>query len=183
MSTDRLLTALLASQPELDTEFDDDAFAAAVYHSLITGSPLANADIKQIWLCPEARGLYGMIRFDVAQRAKRRWTGRGLDLGVERLAAASNDGQTSTPEEIRARGFTVTTHQSQVDSRWLVSLVIEADIAAELPAGISVTLSDCGGLCWLAGPLDRMGGIDAWWPHAESPRQRLAVHRLLIDFV
>ncbi|WP_439545041.1 hypothetical protein [Sandarakinorhabdus sp.] len=182
MSADRLLAALLAGQPQPNTLFDDAAFASAVHHSLTSGVPLANADAMQIWLHPEARELYATIRTDLTRRAKRQWVGRGLDLSAERLAAASDDGESGVAEEIRARGFTVTTHQNKGDGRWLVSLLIEPEIASELPAGISVALSDSGGLGWLSGPLDRLGGIDAWWPHNESPRQRLAVHQLLIDF-
>jgi hypothetical protein len=184
MTAQRLLAALLASQPQPETELDEASFAAAVHDCLSRGQDLPPDLAALVWLRPDARRLYTHVRADIVRDFTRRWQAGGGAMGVERLAASAPvDEAGSAPEAITARGFTVTTHQDRGSGRWLISLVLEPDLAAEFPAGLGVELRDSGDLVWLSGSLDRLGGIDAWWPHEENPRQRLRHHQLQLAFV
>lgn len=184
MTSDRLLAALLAGQPQPEPPLDAERFVDDVHSHLSRGADLPADLTALIWLRPDARRLYAEVRHDLARSFAQRWQSRGGALTVERLAASGETpDQDSAPEEIRARGFTVTTHLDRTSGRWLISLVLEPEMAGELPQGLAVELRDSGDLLWLRGRLDRLGGLDAWWPHDGNPRRRLTIHQLQLAFI
>jgi hypothetical protein len=85
-------------------------------------------------------------------------------------------------ETFSASGVSMRMVHNAATGRWMITLQLTAEAFEELPAGISIKVSDSGGLVWLEGVLDRHGGLDGFWEDdTTGPRERLREHRLIID--
>jgi hypothetical protein len=174
----RLMAEVLDRQVEPDEPFDDLAFALRVREALRGSAELPDDLARMVWISPTARSIFLRLRAEALAAAKRRWSDRGFSTELERMAADSD----SDFETFSASGVSMRMVHNAATGRWMITLQLTAEAFEELPAGISIKVSDSGGLVWLEGVLDRHGGLDGFWEDdTTGPRERLREHRLIID--
>ena len=174
----KLMAEVLDQQFEPDVAYDDLDFAIRVRESLKGSMELPTDLARLVWISPNARSIYLRLRAEALAATRRRWSDRGFATELERMAADS-DGELDT---FSASGVLMRMIHNAATGRWMITLQVTAEAFGELPAGISIRVSDSGGLVWLEGVLDRHGGLDGFWEDETSgPRERLREHRLIID--
>lgn len=178
-SLSRLLDDVLDAQDEPDIEFDDLAFADSIEAALANDGDLPNDAATLIWRSPSARQIYLRMRRERAATLQRRWEERKFSSSLERYAAdSSQDSESFSTSEIVLR---IT--RSLGSDQWLVSVQLEPSAREVLPHGVTIRVSDKGGLTWIEGRLDERGGLDAFWEHAdETPSARARQHGLAFEF-
>lgn len=175
----RLVAEVLDDQIEEDHDFDDLDFAIQVRNALRVSMVLPGDLAALVWSSPLARSIYLRMRIEATARVRGQWALRGFATELVRLAADSDEDS----EAIAASGVIVRTTRSKATGGWIITLRLAVDAFEELPTGLSVRLSDKGGMTWLEGRLDSYGGLDGLWQDATiTPRERLRSHGLTIEF-
>jgi hypothetical protein len=174
-----LLAEVLELQSEPEEGFDDLDFASRVRAALAAGREPDREQTILIWRSPLARSIYRRLRAERARDFSARWRERGFATRVELLAAGSE----SDDDSFVASGLQFHMVRNFATGKWVLTLQLTPDSMEELPPGISVRVSDEGGLVWLDGKLDRQGSLDRFWEDPDStPRQRASKYGLKIEF-
>lgn len=174
-----LLPELLALQSEPDDNFDDVDIALRLRAALASGRELDSDLVDLIWRSPTVRSIYQRLKAEALKTFAQSWKGRGFATTIEPLAASSE----SDNDTFIIAGLQFHMVRNYATGKWVLTLQLTPDAMEDLTSGISVRVSDKGGLVWLDGKLDRQGSIDGFWEgHDNSPQERAALFGLNIDF-
>jgi hypothetical protein len=173
------LLAMVLNQQDDPAEFDCGAFELALFERMKRGLPPTADMAKAIWTIPAARAAYLGLRRARSRALRRAWNDNGYSAVAQYRAASSQ----AMRHSVTTSGWSIQIVRSPGSGQTLVSLELEPQAMALLPANTVVRIVDSGGLVWLEGEIDSFGGIDAQWPHAGTdPDERLRSHALTISF-
>jgi hypothetical protein len=175
-----ILARVLDHQPET---IDPDGLDAAMPRlaAYARGAPWREDDIALVWTSPAARAAYTRERQAVLHAITDRWAAGGFSQEFTRRAADDGDGETLV---IREAGMSLRVMKAPGSGDWIINLALSPSALEQLPQGTTVCVSDSGGLEWLRGEPDRIGGLDAFWEDpGETPVERLRTHRLTMRFL
>jgi hypothetical protein len=174
-----ILPELLALQCEPEEDFDDVEIALRLRAVLASGRELEADLVDLIWRSPTIRSIYQRLKAEALSAFVHNWKARGFVTSIEPLAASSEGDN----DNFVVAGLQFHMVRNYATGKWVLTLQLTPDAMEELTPGISVRVSDKGGVVWLDGKLDRQGSLDGfWYDQGNSPQERAALFGLNIDF-